>query len=109
MKLLPSLKQRKRYIVFQIRSEKQFTAAEVGDAVDQALLLFLGQLGIARASPQFIKERFQNNQFMLKVSHRYVDEAKSAIMLIKKIKNTPVLLHSITTSGILRKAATKIS
>ncbi|MBI2102264.1 hypothetical protein HYT55_00355 [Candidatus Woesearchaeota archaeon] len=108
MRLLPSLKLQKRYIVFAIKTERAFSAAEVQEAVQQGLQDFLGQLGVAKASPLFLKERFKDNQFTLKVNHRYVDEIKSAIILIKKIKNTPVLLHSVTTSGILKKAASKM-
>ncbi|MBI4152820.1 hypothetical protein HY495_03855 [Candidatus Woesearchaeota archaeon] len=109
MKLLPSLKQRKRYLVFKIRAEKTFSAAEIQEAVEQALQDFLGQLGMARAAPLFFKDLSQNNQFVLKINHHYVDEVKSALILIKKIKNTPVLLHSITTSGILKKAVAAFS
>lgn len=108
MKLLPSLKQRKRYLVFRIRAEKKFSAEEVQEAVQQALQDFLGQLGVARAAPVFLNERYQNNQFILKVNHHCLDEAKAALILIKKIKNTPVLLHSIAASGILKKAVAKM-
>ncbi|PIN73091.1 ribonuclease P protein component 2 [Candidatus Woesearchaeota archaeon CG10_big_fil_rev_8_21_14_0_10_45_16] len=105
MKLLPSLKPKKRYVLFQIAGDKAFTADEVKKAVDEALKSFLGDLGLAKASPSFIKERYKNNHFIIKVNHDWVDELKSAVILIKKIKNNPVLLKSIVTSGALQKAA----
>ncbi len=108
MKLLPSLKQKKRYVVFAIKAEKTFTLFEVEEAVREALHDFLGQLGMARASPLFLKERYENNHFVLKVNSNYVDEIKSAVILIKRIKNTPIILHSITTSGILKKAVSRM-
>ncbi len=104
MKLLPSLKQKKRYISFQIISEQSFTPAEIQQEVEQALLLFLGQLGIAKASPLFLKEKTKNNKFIIKVNHTWVDQSKTALILIKKIKNHPVIIKSITTSGTLKKA-----
>ncbi len=104
MKLIPSLRQKKRYILFEIQAEKEFTVAEVQEVVQYALHDFLGQLGLATASPLFLKEKFAKNHFTLKVNNNYVDEVKSAVILIKKIKNTPVLLRSITTSGMLKKA-----
>ncbi len=104
MKLIPSLRQKKRYILFEIQAEKEFTVFEVQEAVQFALHDFLGQLGLAKASPLFLKEKFGKNHFTLKVNNNYVDEVKSAVILIKKIKNTPVLLRSITTSGMLKKA-----
>ena len=106
MKLLPSLKQKKRYLVFEIN--KALPVKDVQEEVEQALLLFLGQLGVAKASPLFLKEKYKDNKFIIKVNHTYVDECKSALILIKKIKNTPVLIRSIITSGTLKKASSYI-
>ncbi|HLD00711.1 MAG TPA: Rpp14/Pop5 family protein [Candidatus Nanoarchaeia archaeon] len=108
MKLLPSLKQVKRYILFDLISGKKFEFSEVEAEVNSALLLFLGQLGMAKVSPLLIKERYKNNKFILKVNHKYVDEAIAAMMLIKSIKGVPVIIKSVTTSGTIRKAAEKI-
>ena len=71
MKLSPSLKQKKRYVVFEILSEGKFSVAEVQREVDSALLLFFGQSGLARASPQFLSERFNQDKqrFLLKINH----------------------------------------
>ena len=104
MKLLPSLKPKKRYVVFEIKSDTLFSALDVKEEVEKALLLFFGQLGLAKATPLFLKERYKDNKFIIKVNHKYVDECKSAIILIKKIKNKAVILKSITTSGTLKQA-----
>jgi len=110
MKLLPTLKEKKRYIVFQVLAEKKFSLTEVKSSVEEMLLSFLGQLGVARSAPIFIEEKFNLNQqkFVLKVGHKYVDEVKAALALGKSIKNTPVIIKSITTSGILKKAGTRL-
>ena len=105
MKLLPSLRQKKRYIVFEILSKEQFSFSDAKKAVDETLLLFLGQLGLAKALPMMLKEKYKNNTFLLKINNKYVDQAKSAVILIKKIKNEPVILRSIITSGTLKKAS----
>ncbi len=102
---LPSLKPKKRYIVFRIISSESYSSAEVEAKVQEALLHFLGELGVARAAPIFIKEKYKNNKFILKVGHKYVDEVKSALVLIKSIKKTPVILCSVTVSGTLKKAS----
>ena len=105
MKLQPSLKQKKRYVLFEIKSKDKFGASEVKKEVDAALLLFIGQLGLSKASPLFLKERYKDNQFMVKINHKHVDECISAIMLIKTIKNKPVLIRSVITSGTLKKVS----
>lgn len=107
MKLLPSLRQKKRYVVFEITSDKAFSLSEVQEAVESSLARFLGELGLAKASPQFIKEKWseQKQRFVVKVNHTFVDELKTALILSKKIKNTSILIKSITVSGTLKKVS----
>tara|TARA_Y100000310_G_C20471506_1_gene710287 strand:- start:106 stop:432 length:327 start_codon:yes stop_codon:yes gene_type:complete len=108
MKLLPSLKQKKRYVVFEVATDKTFSVKEIKEAVEFALKDFLGQWGLAKSSPMFLKEKCKNNKFIIKVNHKYVDEVKSALILIKKIKNTPVIVKSVITSGTLKKASLRL-
>lgn len=107
MKLLPSLRQKKRYVVFEIKSDRSFSLSEVQEAVESSLARFLGELGIAKASPLFLKEKWNEKKqcFAVKVNHTYADELKSALILNKKIKNTPVLIKSVISSGTLKKAS----
>ncbi|HLC88463.1 MAG TPA: Rpp14/Pop5 family protein, partial [Candidatus Nanoarchaeia archaeon] len=88
MKLKPSLKQKKRYVLFEIQAAKTFSLPEVAEAIESSLLRFLGELGLAKASPILVKEKWSDKKqrFVLKVNHAYVDELKSAVILNKKIK-----------------------
>ncbi len=106
MKLLPSLKQKKRYVVFEIISDKKYSFPEIREAVEEALQFFFGHLGLAKSSPLLIGEKFnaEKQRFIVKVNHKYVDELKAALALSKKIKNTPIIIKSIITSGTLKKA-----
>lgn len=105
MKLLPSLRQKKRYVVFEIHSPKTFSFSEVKEEAENALRQFLGQLGMAKAGIMFVKEKYKNQRFILKVNHTMVDECKAGVMLIKKIKNIPVITRSVVVSGTLKKAS----
>ncbi len=110
MKLKPSLKQKKRYVLFEIQSAKVFSLPEVAEAIESSLLRFLGELGLAKASPMMVKEKWNDKKqrFVLKVNHDYVDKLKAAVILNKKIKNTPVLIRSIVTSGTLKKISSHL-
>ena len=108
MSLLPSLRQKKRYIVFEVVAEEALPVSDIHAQIQPVLGEFLGQLGLARASPLLLPERSAHNRFILKVNHNYVDECKAALLLIKKIKNRQVLLRSITVSGTLKKAGLQI-
>lgn len=108
MKLLPSLRQKKRYVVFEIKSDTPFSFTDVKREIDNTLLMFLGQLGLSKSSPMLLKEKFRNNKFIIKVNHKYVDEIISAVALIKKIKNKSIIIRSIVTSGTLKKASSRL-
>ncbi|MDP3698815.1 MAG: Rpp14/Pop5 family protein [Nanoarchaeota archaeon] len=110
MKLKPSLKQKKRYVLFEIQAAKAFSLNEVAEAVEASLLHFLGEFGLAKASPLLVKEKWSDKKqrFVLKVNHKHVDELKAAVILSKKIKNTPVLIRSIVTSGTLKKISSHL-
>ena len=105
MTLLPTLRQKKRYLAFEIHCSTPISVSEAKEEMNAALLRFLGELGVSRASPLFLEEKYKNNKGMLKVNHKYVDESKAALILIKKIKNKPVIIRSLSVSGILKKAS----
>ena len=106
MKLKPSLRQKKRYLVFELIADKKFSLSEVSEEVEKAIKEFFGQLGLSKASPLFLKEKFnqEKQKFVVKVNHKHVDELKAALTLSKSIKNTPIIIKSIITSGTLKKA-----
>jgi ribonuclease P/MRP protein subunit POP5 len=107
MKLKPSLRQKKRYIVFEIVADKKFSVVDVKEEVEKSMKEFFGQLGLSKASPLFLKEKFnqEKQKFVVKVNNKYVDELKAALTLSKSIKSTPVIVKSIITSGTLKKAS----
>ncbi|MEK6951051.1 MAG: Rpp14/Pop5 family protein [Nanoarchaeota archaeon] len=107
MKLLPSLRERKRYVVVEVITEQKFSFPELREALEQAFQSFWGILGMTKAAPQIIKEKWNHStqRLIIKVSHLAVDELKAALLLSKRIKNTPIILRSISTSGTLKQAS----
>ena len=102
MKLLPSLKQKKRYLVFEIIAKKEFTVSEIDGTIKEAIKSFIGELGLAKTAPLFIK--LKNQTFIIKVNHKYVDQVKASLALIKTIKNSSIVFKSLTTTGTIKKA-----
>ena len=112
MGVLPSLRQKKRYIVFEVIAPAgasplpAVSFADVQKEVQQGLLSFLGEWGVAKAAPQLLPESWsaEKQRFIFRTNHNMADQVKSALILIKSIKKGPVILRSITTSGTLKKA-----
>lgn len=99
--LLPSLKEKKRYIVYKIHSDSKIDAKKAQKEIQEQCLKFLGELGYSKAGIQMI------NSTTLKTNVKYLNETKMALGLIKKINNKKATVDVIGVSGILKKAKSK--
>ena len=104
--ILPTLKEKKRYVVFEIISKKPMTDYKTISAqIMSKSQEFLGVLGMAKAGIQLIpKFNKKSQRGLLRVNHNYVDEVKSALAFVEDIQQIPVTIHTVGVSGILKKA-----
>ena len=105
--VLPSLREKKRYLVFEVISKQKINDAnQVSSAIWNASLQFLGQLGTAKAGLMVLSNKWDQKlqRGIIKVSHRHVDAVKAALIFANKIDNEDVIFRSLGVSGILRKA-----
>lgn len=107
MKLMPTLKQKKRYVAFEIIAGTKFSFPEIKEEMERAMKDFWGSSGISRAGPMILEEKFnfEKQKFLVKVNHKFVDELVSALILSKSIKNKPIIVKSVIVSGTLKKAS----
>jgi len=99
-----TMRTRNRYIVFKAESEKTLDKKDVGGAITDTTLRFVGELGVSRMSPYLVEWNYEKQAGILKVTHNTLDEAKAVLALVKEANNKPVVLHSVKVSGILKKA-----
>mgnify|MGYP001570940598 FL=1 len=105
--VLPSLREKKRYLVFEVISKEKINDAnKVSNAVWHCSLQFLGQLGAAKAGIMVLSNKWDQKlqRGIIKVSHKHVDAVKAALAFADKIDNNDVIFRSLGVSGILRKA-----
>ncbi len=102
--VLPSLREKKRYIAFEILSENQLNYEDVERSMLEVSHSFLGELGCSKAGIRMMEDQYSNNKGIVKVSHKYVDHMKGVFTMIDHIKNNDVIVRSTKVSGILRKA-----
>jgi ribonuclease P/MRP protein subunit POP5 len=103
--ILPSLREKKRYIVYEAISDKKLNSNEIKQSIDDALLKFIGEFGYAKAGPLFVQTK--NNKGIIRINNKYLNEIKTSLALIEKIKNKKVIIKTIGVSGILKKARLK--
>ena len=97
--ILPTLKERNRYIVYEVKGSKNFT--EIKKELRKSMLQFLGEFEYAKANI-LILDDFKKNRGIIKLSHKYVDKVRVALMLIKKF-----VVETKGVSGTIKKARLK--
>ena len=107
---MPTLRENKRYILFEVISERPILDVKgVTEAITRKALEFLGELGMARADIKTLSDTWNSGtqRGVVCVSHDFVDEARSVLMLVTMISNTKVTIKTIKTSGVINKLIPK--
>jgi ribonuclease P/MRP protein subunit POP5 len=98
--LLPTLKEKKRYIGFQVLAEKQPAVDNIKEALFNGVNSYLGELGAAKAGFSLIS--LSENKGIVRVSNKHVNEVKAAMLLIHCIGEQPAIFSSVGTSGTIK-------
>ncbi len=103
--LLPSLREKKRYVAYEILSSHQFDGRQANQAIKDAAQTFLGTLGMAKAGIITLDDEFNpaKQRGMARVNHKKTDEFKASLVMIKQIDGKDVIVRSVGASGMLRK------
>lgn len=103
--LYPTLKEKKRYILFKVISDSEFKFSAIRGKISEKLMEFLGELELSKAGILFFEETWnsENKTFIMRVGNKHVDKVKSSLALIKSIKNKATIISSLKTSGKLKK------
>lgn len=100
--LLPSLKEKKRYLAFEVISESNIVFKDIKEAIISSFKELFGLEGLAKAGIQFID--YRNNKGIIRVSTKSLDNLKAAFCFLRKVNKDDVILKSLGVSGILKKA-----
>ena len=109
MKSLPSLRSKKRYIVFKIISENSLEYYNVKDAVWNSLSNWMGERNLAAANVRLIKNLWssKDGKGFIQCSHKAVDSVKTALALIHQIGDEKVIFQTIKISGTIKSGKIK--
>lgn len=104
--LLPSLREKKRYVVFEVIA-KEDTINFPEKEIKQAFLQLFGEVGLGEAGLIFLHNKYKNNKGIVKVNYKNVDKLKASFCMITKINNQKATIKSVGVSGTLKKAQEK--
>ncbi|MGB9928618.1 MAG: Rpp14/Pop5 family protein [Methanosarcina sp.] len=106
-RLLPSLRAKKRYLAFELISEKQ-TNATRGDIVKEIMSSASALLGDVQASECELKILgFENNKGVVQCAHIKVKETRAVIAAITRVNGRRATLHILGSSGTVKRVTEK--
>lgn len=110
--LLPSLREKQRYLAFEILSKGRIKAhSSVSKAIWQGMLSFVGTKGAAQAGLMLLPEKYNERaqRGIARVNHKHVDALKGSFTLVQDVDNAPAIVRSLGVSGSLKKATKHIA
>jgi ribonuclease P/MRP protein subunit POP5 len=105
-KVIPSLREKKRYLVFEVISKGKIAREHVMATVKNAYMSYLGQLEAGKAGVIVLGECYdeERQRGIIKVGHRHLDSLRASLSLARLSGGEPVIIRSMLVSGILGKA-----
>ncbi len=108
-KLPPSLRLKKRYIIFEAVSEQPIEYGELVNAIWNSLLGFLGDSGTSDARIWIIQNLYdnKNQRGVIRCKHDSVEQVRSALALMGIVGEAKVILRIIGVTGTIKSAKSK--
>lgn len=100
--LLPSLRQKKRYLAFEIIAEKKLEVYQIKIELFNKIKEFLGEFILSKANLDLVETK--GNKAILRVNNKYADILRASLILVKNINKEAVLIRTLILSGSIRKA-----
>ena len=108
-KPLPSsLRERTRYLAFQVISEENILLQDLINTIWHSVLNFLGEIGTSKANIKIIRDAYEEKRQMgiIRCSHEDVESIRAALALIQRIGDARVIFKVLGISGSIK--ATKM-
>ena len=104
--VLPSLREKKRYVAFEVVGKRNVPFSSVSKALWLSLLSFAGDVGVAGAGVSILEDSWNENsqRGVVRVAHTAQDLVKASLIFVTDIDGENVVLRSLGSSGILAKA-----
>jgi ribonuclease P/MRP protein subunit POP5 len=101
--LLPTLKERQRYIVYEVISAHAM-GIDISEPLLRRLSELLGVFGMADAGILSVSYDTQTQTGLLRCNHDQVVKVRTALLLTTHLGKTPVIIKTRGVSGILKKS-----
>ena len=102
--LKPSMREKKRYLAYEITSEKPL-GLDADKNLVSAINQTLGLFGAAKAGVMRVKYDSAAQRGVLKVERSHVDQVRASFVMIKSLAGSAAGVRTLKVSGMASKAA----
>jgi len=102
--LLPTLREKERYVAFQIISEESIAYSDLEAAIWNTMMDFFGELGTSQTSMWIIKNLYdeQRQIGVIRCNHKSVQIVLTALGLIERLGDTRAIVKILKVSGTIK-------
>lgn len=102
--LIPTLREKDRYVAFQIISEEQITYSDLEAAIWNQFLDFYGEYGVSKMNIWIIKNLWDERKqiAVIKCNNKSVSEVIAGLGLISRLGDIRVIIKILSVSGTLK-------
>jgi ribonuclease P/MRP protein subunit POP5 len=102
--LMPTLREKERYIAFQVISEEQITYSDLEAAVWNTMLDFFGEYGTSKTSLWLVKNLYDENEQIgvIRCNNKAVQEVLAILGLISRLGDIRVTFKILKISGTIK-------
>ena len=98
--LLPSLREKKRYVVFEVISEDKQSFDRVKSLIKDQVKSLFGILGLANMGMIFLND-WNGNRGIVRINNKYINNLRGCFV---NLNEQNLMVHTVGISGILKKA-----
>lgn len=109
LKSRPTLRERKRYIVFRVIGDGTFLYENLRNALYDSIAGWLGGNEMGKADVHIIRNLWdgRSRTGFIRCAPKYVDDVKTALALVRQIGDSRVIIHTLRVSGTIKSAREK--
>ena len=105
MKTLPTLREKKRYIAFEIKSEKTIIRQDLVRDILNSIISLYGDVGASEINPALMS--YEGNFGILRCSREKTTETRAGLACINNIHGIRVSIMVLGISGTIKGATEK--
>jgi ribonuclease P/MRP protein subunit POP5 len=102
--LLPSLRERERYVKFKVISEEPIQYSDLESAIWNSFLDFYGELGVSELSLWIIKNLWDEKEQagVIKCNNKSVEKVLAGLGLISRLGDSRIIFKILKVSGTIK-------